>query len=472
VLFLGEKTAVTKFRPYVPEQLLLLPPNLKDWIKEGHLALFISDTVDVLDLSDLFAGYEHETDRGNLAYHPAMMLKVLLYGYCVGVMSSRKIEKACWDDIAFRVLSADQHPEFNSIARFRKRHLKALSNLFKQVLKLAQQAGLVKLGVVALDGTKIKANASKHKAMSYERMVESEKRLEKEIAEILNRAQAVDKDEDLRYGADKLGDELPQELARCETRLATIQKAKAALEEEAWLLAEAERKERLKKEKNKKNNGGRPPKGNSGATKQTDKTAVPDPKAQRNFTDPESRIMWNTNTKSFEQSYNVQAVVDSEAQMIVAASVTQEGNDKQQLVPMVRELRRNIKEDPETILADSGYCSDKNLTNKSLEGIELLIPPNREKHGKSVPITPKGRIPKNLSVTERMKRKLQTVKAKALYKRRKSIVEPVFGQIKHAGGFRQFLLRGIQNVSHEWELICLTHNIKKMFRKGWKPAVI
>lgn len=461
---------MTKFRPYVPGQLLLLPPNLSDWLKEGHLALFISDTVDTLDLEEIFADYQHETDRGNLAYHPVMMMKVLLYGYCVGVMSSRKIEKACWDDVAFRVLSADQHPDFNSIARFRKRHLRAIGKLFKQVLKLAQQAGLIKLGVVALDGTKIKANASKHKAMSYERMVENEKRLEKEIAEILSRAQSIDAEEDRRYGSEKLGDELPQELARRESRLATIQKAKTALEEEARLLAEAEERERIKKER-QSNKKGKPPKGGRGHRRKASKSVAPDPKAQRNFTDPESRIMWHTSSKSFDQSYNAQAVVDSEAQIIVAASVTQEGNDKQQLVPMVKEVRRNTHGDPKTVLADSGYCSDKNLTDKSLDGIELLIPPDREAHGKPGPKTPRGRMRKDISATERMRRKLRTVKGRALYKRRKAIVEPVFGQIKHARGFRQFLLRGLQNVNHEWELVCLAHNINKLFSKGWSPAM-
>ena len=267
---------MTKFRPYVPGQLLLLPPNLNDWIKEGHLALFIGDTVDTLDLDEIFAAYEHETDRANLAYHPVMMLKVLFYGYCVGLMSSRKIERACWDDIAFRVLSADQHPDFNSIVRFRKRHLRAIGKLFKQVLKLAQQAGLMKLGVVALDGTKIKANASKQKSMSYERMVENEMRLEKEIAEILRRAQSIDAEEDKRYGADKPGDELPQELVARESRLAIIQKAKAALAEEARLMDEARERERLKKER-EKNKKGKPPKG--GGRSKASKSVAPKPKA-------------------------------------------------------------------------------------------------------------------------------------------------------------------------------------------------
>jgi transposase len=462
---------LTRFRPYAPGQLLLLPPNLDDWLKEDHLARFIGDAVDELDLSEFFADYQHETDRGQPAYHPAMMLKVLLYAYCVGVMSSRKIDKACWDDVAFRVLSADQHPDHVSVARFRKRHLKAIAKLFKQVLKLAQKAGLVKLGVVALDGTKIKANASKHKAMSYERMIETEKRLEKEIEELLHRAQKTDEEEDSRYGQGKVGDDIPAELARRESRLETIRKAKAALEEEAKLLAEAEEKLKAKqKSKSDKGTGGKPKSGRTGGSKSKKKTGQPAPSKQRNFTDPESRIMWHTSSKSFEQSYNAQVAVDKEAQIIVATSVTQDGNDKQQLVPMVKEIRRATGASPHTVLADSGYCSEKNLSDKSLEDIELLIPPDRQTHGRTHTPTPRGRIPKNLSIVDRMRRKLKTVEGKSVYRLRKAIVEPVFGQIKHARSFRQFLLRGKESVSHEWDLICLTHNLRKLFTKGWRPA--
>lgn len=435
------------------------------------MAQFIGDTVDELDLSDFFADYQHDTDRGQPAYHPTMMLKVLLYAYCVGVMSSRKIDRACWEDVAFRVLSANQQPDHVSIARFRKRHLKSLSKLFKQVLKLAQKAGFVKLGVVALDGTKIKANASKHKAMSYERMIESEKRLEKEIEDLLQQAQKTDDEEDARYGQGKLGDDIPAELVRRESRLETIRKAKAALEEEAKLLAEAEEKLKAKKkQKNDKSKNGRPPRGGAKRPKSAIQLGRPAPKAQRNFTDPDSKIMWHTSSKSFEQSYNAQAAVDKEAQIIVATTITQEGNDKQQLISMVREIRRSTGADPQTVLADSGYCSEKNLSDKSLEDIELLIPPDRQTHDRVRTPAPQGRIPKNLSAVDRMRRKLKTIKGKSIYKFRKAIVEPVFGQIKHARNFRQFLLRGKENVSHEWDLICLTHNLRKIFSKGWRPA--
>jgi hypothetical protein len=365
------------------------------------------------------------------------------------------------------VISANQHPDHDSVASFRKRHLEALSKLFKQVLKLAQAAGLVKLGTVALDGTKIKANASKHKAMSYERMLATEKRLEKEIEDLLQRAQMADAAEDRRYGKGNLGDQLPAELTRRETRLATIKKAKAALEEEARLLAEAEQK--LKEKKRDGNDKGKRSgsrRGRSVAKKEVGKPAA---KAQRNFTDPDSRIMWHTSSKSFEQSYNAQAAVDQGNQMIVATALTQECNDKQQLIPMVKEIRRNMGSSPDKLLADSGFCSEQNLTDKSLEDIELLIPPDRQQHGSAPAAPPRGRIPSALSATDRMRRKLKTAKAKAVYKFRKAIVEPVFGQIKHARGFRQFLLRGKDNVAHEWDLVCLTHNLRKMFTAGWCP---
>lgn len=358
-----------KFRPYCPEQLFLLPPCLNDWLPENHLASFISDTVDELDLSEFFAAYKHEDERGYPAYHPAMMVKVILYAYCIGSPSSRKIEKACWDEVAYRVLSADQHPDHGSVAGFRKRHLKALARLFMQVLQLAQKAGLVKLGHVALDGTKIKANASKHKAMSYERMCETEKRLEQEIQELLTKAEKVDAAEDALYGS-KRGDELPDELGRRESRLKKIREAKAALEAEAKQQAQetARQKAAAKQKKSRKPpKGGPPPAGENGK---------PEPKAQRNFTDPESRIMLDGATKSFEQCYNAQAVVDGHAQIIVATGVTQQANDKKQLVPMLTRVKENTGEAPQRASADAGYFSEANITDESLDGIELFVPPD------------------------------------------------------------------------------------------------
>lgn len=457
-----------KFRPYCPEQLLLLPPSLNDWLPENHLASFISDTVSVLDLSEFFASYKHEDERGYPAYHPSMMVKLLLYAYCVGNPSSRKIEKACWEDVAYRVLSANQHPDHGSIAGFRRRHLKALAKLFLQVLQLAQKAGLVKLGHVALDGTKIKANASKHKAMSYERMCETEKRLEEEIQELLTRAEKVDAAEDALYGS-KRGDELPVELARRESRLEKIREAKAALEAEAKQQAQeaAAQKEASRKKKGAAKKGrGKPPKGGS-APARTD--GKPEPKAQRNFTDPESRIMLDGATKGFEQCYNVQAAVDGYAQIIVATGVTQQANDKNQLVPMLSRVKMNTGETPQRASADAGYFSETNITHESLEGIELFVPPDRDKHGRKLP-APVGRPRKDATVGELMRRKLRTTKGKAVYKLRKCIVEPVFGQIKEARDFRRFSFRGLEKVTAEWDLVCATHNLLKLFRAGKRLA--
>lgn len=466
---------MTKFRPYCPEQLLLLPQALNEWLPENHLASFTSDTVDELDLSEFFAAYKHEDERGYPAYHPAMMVKVILYAYCVGNPSSRRIEKACWDDVAYRVLTANQHPDYSSIAGFRKRHLKALARLFLQVLRLAQKAGLVKLGHVALDGTKIKANASKHKAMSYERMCETEKRLEQEIHELLTKAEKTDAAEDALYG-NKRGDELPEELGRRESRLNKIREAKAALEAEAKQQAQEARKQKGEtqpsepakpKKGTKQKKGCKPPKGRPASAPRTEGT--PEPKAQRNFTDPESRIMLDGATKGFEQCYNTQAVVDGHAQIIVATGVTQQANDKKQLVPMLKLVKENTGEAPQRVSADAGYFSEANITDPNLEGIELFVPPDRDKHGRKLPAQV-GRPRKDASVADLMRRKLRTTKGKSVYKLRKCIVEPVFGQIKEAMDFRRFSFRGFENVTCEWDLVCLAHNLLKLFRTSRRLA--
>jgi transposase len=448
---------MARFRTYNPEQLFLLPPSLNDWLKENHIARFISDVVDSLDLSKIIETYKHKDERGGPAYHPAVMLKILIYGYSKGICSSRKISAACEDDVAFRVLSSNQHPDHDSITRFRRKHLKEFKDLFLQILKLAEAAGLVKLGHVSLDGSKIKANASKNKAMSYGRMVETEKRLKQEIAELTKLADQTDAEEDRKYGKGKRGDELPKELARRETRIKKIQEAKAALEVQAIEQAEAERKEKHKDDSSQPPNNG----GNTIA-----KDIKPDDKAQRNFTDPESRIMRDGRSKSFEQCYNVQTVVDDTAQIIVAADVTQEGNDKKQLLPMTRQIAANTGQLPHALSADAGYFSEDNLTDKELESIALYIPPNRIKHSTKTDVPKIGRIPKNIKSADRMRRKLSTTKGKSIYARRKCIVEPVFGQIKEARGFRRFSFRELEKVKSEWNLVCLVHNIMKLFTNG------
>ena len=458
-----------KFRPYAPDQLYLLPPNLREWLPAGHLALFVSDVVDELDLSAIFRSYDSDGDRGQPPYHPGMMMKLLVYAYCVGSPSSRKIEKATWDEVPYRVLSADQHPDHDSIASFRKRHLSELARLFFQVLHLCQKAGLVKLGHVALDGTKVKANASKHKAMSYQRMQETEARLQREVEALLRQAEQVDAEEDGRYGKGKRGDEIPEELKRRETRLAKIRAAKAELEAEARAKAETEaqaarekiaERERKETETGKKL-GGTPPRVSD------PEQATPDPKAQKNFTDPESRIMKDGATKSFEQAYNAQIVVDSASQVIVAAAVTQEPNDKRQLVPMLQMAEQNLGQSPEKASADAGYFSAEAVTDPSLAGTTLYVATGRQKHGEKPPALPEiVDVSPDAPVADRMKQLLTSAEGQAVYKMRKAIVEPVFGQIKEVRGFRRFSFRGHKNVSAEWDFIAMTHNLLKLFRQA------
>jgi len=428
------------FRPYEPDQDFLMPASMREWLPADHLAYFISDVVEQLDLSAITERYAGE-ERGYPPYHPAMMVKVLLYAYCIGVPSSRKIEKRLCEDIAFRVLAANNTPDFRTISDFRKDHLKALAGLFLQVLKLCRKAGLVKLGHVALDGTKIKANASRHKAMSYKRMKEEEARLEAEVLVLMKKAEAVDEEEDRRYGKDKRGDELPKELAFRESRLKKIREAKQALEEEAKHEAEAA----------------------AAAGKSKRHTGVPDDKAQRNFTDPDSHIMPAPGGKHFIQAYNAQAAVDSAHQVIVAAEVTNKPVDRGQSEPMMEAVKVNTGQLPRQMSADAGYFSSDAIKNLTVQGIDVYMPPDKMGHRLALPPAPRGRIPKDLSIVDRMRRKLRTKKGKQCYGLRKELPEPVFGQIKQVRGFSQFLLRGVDKVSGEWKLICAGHNLLKLF---------
>jgi transposase len=432
------------FRPYEPDQDFLMPASMREWLPANHLAYFISDVVDHLDLSVIMERYVGE-ERGYPPYHPAMMVKVLLYAYCIGVASSRKIEKRLCEDIAFRVLAANNTPDFRTVSDFRKDHLKALAGLFLQILKLCQKAGLVKLGHVALDGTKIKANASKHKAMSYKRMKEEEARLEAEVAALMKKAEAVDEEEDHRYGKDKRGDELPKELSFRESRLKKIREAKEALEEEA----KREARVAAPAEKHKKH------------------TAVPDDKAQRNFTDPDSHIMPAPGGKHFIQAYNAQAAVDSTHQVIVAAEVTNKPSDRGQAKPMMEVVKVNTGQLPRQMSADAGYFSSDAVKNLTAQGIDVYMPPDKMGHRLTLPPAPRGRIPKSLSLLDRMRRKLRTKKGKERYGLRKELPEPVFGQIKQVRGFSQFLLRGVDKVGGEWKLICAGHNLLKLFGAHW-----
>src|SRR5713101_2467996 len=395
------------YRPYVPEQDLLLPPSLRDWLPEDHLAFFVSDLVDHLDLSAITAVYEDE-ERGYPPYHPVMMTKVLVYAYCVGVFSSRRIQRRLVEDVAFRVLAAGNQPDFRTIADFRETHLSALEGLFEQVLQMAREAGALQVGRVALDGTKIKANASKHKAMSYGRMGEKLQQLRQEVRDLLTQAETTDAQEDADYGSDRRGDELPAELQRRESRVKRIREAKRALEARARDEAKAK-----------------------GTVVDS---AKPDDKAQYNFTDAESRIMKGPD--GFVQAYNAQLAVDATSQLIVGQAVTQETNDKHQLPPMIATVERQAGETPVAIVADSGYCSDESLAHLATTTIDGYVATKKINHGERPGPCPRGPVPKGATRVEQMARKLQTKAGAAIYATRKGIVEPVIGQIKHARGFR------------------------------------
>lgn len=421
------------YRPYVPDQDFLLPPSLRDWLPADHLVYFVNDLIDHVDLSAITRVYEAET-RGYPPYHPVMLTKVLVYGYCVGVFSSRRLQRRLMEDVAFRILAAGNQPDFRTIADFRKIHLVALQGLFTQVLELAAELGARQVGRVAIDGSKIKANASKHKAMSYQRMGEKEPQLQDEVAQLLVQAEAADAAEDATYGRDRRGDELPEELQRRESRLARIREAKQVLEDRA----------------------------KTAAGEAADAAApAPAPKAQYNFTDPESRIMKSPD--GFVQAYNAQIAVDDQ-QFIVGQYVTQATNDKQQLMPMITTIATQAGDTPTHVLADAGYCSDANLAAIAETPIDAYISTRKQSHGQRPGPCPRGPLPSTATRVDHMTRKLHTKAGAAVYAARKTIVEPVFGQIKHARGFRQFLLRGLAKVQGEWALVCTGHNILKLYR--------
>jgi len=451
------------YRPWNPNQQYLLPPSVQDWLPENDLVYFLLDTVNELDISAITQKYEQEK-RGFPPFHPRMMVALLLYSYCRGIFSSRKIMQACQERIGFKVIVGDDIPNFRTISDFRKLHLKELQQLFVQVLQLCQQAGLVKLGHIALDGTKIKANASRHKAMSYGRILKEEKRLSEEIKQLLEKAEAIDQQEDDKYGPDRRGDELPEELARRGSRLKRIQEAKKALEAKAKASAQEAQKQR---EKENPTNDEKPKRGR----KRKAVSEVPADNKQYNFTDPESSIM-KANNKGWDQCSNAQAAVDSKKQIIVACDVTNESNDKQQFEPMLEQSQENVGVDKKikSASADSGYYSESNVKFAENKKIDAYIATKRNKHSDPVPKAPRGRPPEGLTVQEKMTRKLCTKKGRETYSKRKSIVEPVFGQIKRARGFVQFSLRGLEKMRGEWAIVCLTHNLLKLFRAQYAIA--
>ena len=435
------------FRDWSLDQALLLPPSVHDFVPAGHLSRFVVALVtEELDLSTILASYKGE--KGQPPYHPAMMVALLLYAYAVGIYSSRRIAKACIERVDFMAIVALDAPDFRTTSEFRRRHLVALSALFVQVLKLCEQAGLVKLGHVALDGTKINANASKHKAMSYERMQKREPELQAEVDGWLKAAEAADAAEDAAFGVDRRGDEMPDWVADKQARLAKIRQAKAELEAEAKAKAAAEQAAREKKDGDKLRPGRKagPP------------SDVPEPKAQRNFTDPDSRIL---KTKDgYIQGYNAQAAVDAQEQIIVAHTLSNNGNDQAQLAPLLDATKANLGRNPDEVSADAGYCSAANLRTLIRRRIKGYIATGRQKHG-TKSATGKRSV-KPGSLLARMNIRLKRGGHRSRYRLRKQVVEPVFGQIKQARGFRQFLLRGIDKVKAEWAMICTAHNIRKL----------
>jgi transposase len=450
-----------RFRDYDQAQSFLLPPSLDDWLPEDHEARFISEVVDdLLDLSVIYDSYL--TTDGAPPYDPSMMLKLLLFGYSTGVTSSREMERRCRVDVAFRWLTANAAPDYRSISRFRRRHLAAIDTLFIQVLALCGEAGLLSLGRVALDGTKLRASASRHKAMSYDRLGPRIEQLEKEVAEILAEAEAADRAEDDEFGEDKRGDEVPAELARRETRLVKLRAAKEAIEAEARDKA-AHRAAEKAREQGANEHEAR------ARGEEAQETAVPKGSAQRNFTDPESRMMKTTD--GFQYSYNGQAVVDEKAQVIMAHKASNLSPDTPQFMDMIDATHENlgaadIDDDPDTFIADAGYFSEANVMNATDAGTDVLIATGRLKDADRVSQAPRGPIPKDTTVKQKMARRLRTKAGRADYARRKAIVEPVFGQMKvrqHAGFLR---LRGLDGAQGEWALHTLCHNLRKLAQAG------
>lgn len=457
------------FRPWKIDEPLLLPPLVQDFVAKDHLARFVVSLVrDDIDLAEITSSYEGE--RGQPPFDPVMMTALLLYSYCSGIYSSRRIAKACCERVDFMSIVGFDVPDFHTISEFRRRHLKALSALFRQILQLCETAGLVKLGHVALDGTKIKANASKHKAMSYERMEKRAAELEAKVANWLAVAEATDAEEDKLYGADKTGEEMPAWIADKRRRAERIRQAKAELEAEAKASAEAKVKAAAEAQQQREAEG-RKKSGRPAAPPST----TPDPKAQKNFTDPQSRIMKSKD--GFVQAYNAQIVVDSAAQIIVAQDVTQSAVDSGQLVPMTDAVETNLGRKPEQLSADAGYCSEANLEALEAREIDGYVATGRARdavagHVKdeaaAAPqvLEPESALkPKSaaaLSRVEAMRAKIKAGGHASPYRLRKQLPEPVFGQIKQARGFRQFLLRGFEKVRFEWAIVCTAHNLLKL----------
>ena len=447
-----------RFRDYDPDQDLLLPPSLLDWLPDGHLALFVSDVIDGLDLSEMLASYDSPEGKGAPPYHPQMLLKVLVYGYATGTFSSRKLAAKCVDDVGFRYLSAQQTPDFRTFIKFRSRHLEFFRGVFVQVVEFARESGLVKMGHLSIDGTKVKGNASKHKAMSYGHMLKYERKLRREIDELLKHAEAIDEAEDKEYG-DGDGYSLPEQLRDRRKRLQVIGEARKRIEERAKRRAEAEQERREKEAEARREEGKKP--------KRYRKPPSTKPKAkeQENFTDPESRLMRDGATKGYIQGYNAQVGVEGSHRIIVAVEVGNNAADVGSLLPVLDASVENTGECPDEVSADSGYKSEENFAGLEDRGVDGYIACGREVYDRRIGC-PRGRIPKDATLTDRMARKLLTKHGRGVYGKRKHISEPPIGWIKSVLGFRQFSLRGLEKVAAEWNLVCLALNIRRMGQMG------
>lgn len=446
------------------DQAYLMPPSLLEWLAQGDLVWFILDAVDQMDLTAFYQVYRSD-GKGQASYEPSMMVALLLYAYCIGVRSSRQMERLCERDIAFRVIAANQVPDHSTIARFRQEHGKRLEQLFTDVLVLCAEAGLVKVGVVALDGTKIKANAALEANRTYEH-------IEREVKKMLTEAEAKDVEEDRLFGKDQRGDELPEGLRDRTSRLARLKTCKERLERGAAQEAARQQEKIEQREVQEVKSGckmrGRKPKAPDPG---------PDSQAKANVTDPDSRIM--KTRRGYVQGYNAQAVA-TEEQVIIAAELTTQENDVNQLHPMVEKAQENMaalqgkEQGIGVVLVDAGYCSEKNLAEIDPEGPEHLMAiqkDHKQRQAMSAAGYPRGRIPKGMTQRERMERKLLTQRGRALYKRRGQIIEPVFGQIKVCRGIERFMRRGVEACAQEWKLMCATHNLLKLWRSGWEIAL-
>lgn len=464
-----------KYRPWNPPAYAAQDFSPADRLPEGDLVFFLLDAVPQLDLDPFYASYEMET-RGQPPFDPGLLVCLLLYAYCVGVYSSRKIAAACERNLAFLAIVGDDRPDFRTISDFRKEHLEVFADLFTQVLRLAAEAGLIRLGNLAFDGSKFLGQASRHKAMSYGYMKKEEARLRQEIEALLQQAQDTDAQEDAALGS-RRGDELPAELQRREQRLAVIAAAKQRLEEQARTEAKAERQRRAEAEAERQRGGkkrrGKEPKPVSD---------VPDDKAQTSFTDPELKVMKQSN-KGWDYSGNAQISVDATCQIIVACFVTAAANDQQQAVPLAQATRESLRQAGVAVpvdeagqarkmpmTADTGYFSAEAAAGLEAAGFDPYLATKRQKHHEREAVGAGVPLPAEATAKERMAAKVNTPAGRALYARRKVIVEPVFGQIKGARGFRRFSLRGLEKVNGEWHLVCLTHNLLKVWRYGCAPS--